>query len=70
MSTWSYYKFDSMPCRIKMHEGKAVKAEIYQLGIGFIETPPMLISDEGRPLNKAEFDALLMLRIQQNKADA
>ncbi|MBN8544050.1 MAG: hypothetical protein J0M34_07290 [Alphaproteobacteria bacterium] len=70
MSNWAYYKFDSMPCRIKMQNGKAIKAEIYEVGVGFTQASPLLISDEGRPLNKAEFDALLMLRIQQNKADA
>ena len=67
-SSYTYYKYDGMPCRV---ENKPLgEAQIYVQGSGLVDGPKMTIINDGTPISKATFDAMIIALTRKRTTDA
>ena len=57
---YSYFDWESLPCRVAMEEGNYRQAQLYRAGHGFVPAPLSSLLFDGRPITKREFDQMVL----------
>lgn len=67
---YSYFEYEGMACRVAQGPDGPQRAEMYQVGVGFVKAPKMSVLFMGRPLNKAQFDAMILAMARTQRPEA
>lgn len=67
---YSYFEYEGMACRVAEGPEGPGAAEMYQAGVGFVKAPKMSVLFMGRPLNKAQFDAMILAVTRSSRPEA
>jgi hypothetical protein len=69
--SYSYFVWETMPCRVAMEGEVHGSAEMYRAGKGLVEAPLSSLLFDGRPITKREFDQMVLaLATAANRLDS